>query len=45
MTDHRIGLTIHQLQEVMDGKLQPLVEALVTHFQAEKLKQETASAV
>jgi len=45
VTDHRIGLTIHQLQEVMDGKLQPLVEALVTHYQAEKLKQETASAV
>ena len=45
VTDHRIGLTIHQLQEVIDGKLQPLVEALVTHFQAEKLKQETASAV
>src|SRR4030088_3051437 len=32
VTDHRIGLTIHQLQEVMDGKLQPLVEALVTHY-------------
>jgi len=45
VTDHRIGLTIHQLQEVMDGKLQPLVEALVTHFQAEKLKQETSSVV
>jgi len=44
VTDHRIGLTIHQLQEVMDGKLQPLVEGLVTHFQAEKLK-ETASAI
>ena len=43
VTDHRIGLTIHQLQEVMDGKLQPIVEALVTHFQAEKLKQETAT--
>jgi peptide chain release factor 1 len=45
VTDHRIGLTIHQLQEVMDGKLQPLVEGLVTHYQAEKLKQETASPV
>jgi len=45
VTDHRIGLTIHQLQEVMDGKLQPIVEALVTHYQAEKLKQETASVV
>jgi len=42
VTDHRIGLTIHQLQEVMDGKLQPLIDALITHFQAEKLKQETA---
>jgi hypothetical protein len=27
----------------MDGKLQPLVDALITHYQAEKLKQETAS--
>jgi peptide chain release factor 1 len=45
VTDHRIGLTIHQLQDVMDGKLQPLVEALVTHYHAEKLKQETASVV
>jgi len=42
VTDHRIGLTIHQLTEVMDGKLQPIVEALITHYQAEKLKQETA---
>ncbi|HUK23045.1 MAG TPA: peptide chain release factor 1 [Terriglobales bacterium] len=41
VTDHRIGLTIHQLQEVMDGKLQPLVEGLVTHYQAEKLKGES----
>ena len=32
-----------QLIDVMDGKLQPLVEALVTHYQAEKLKQETAA--
>jgi peptide chain release factor 1 len=42
VTDHRIGLTIHQLTEVMDGKLQPIVDALITHYQAEKLKQETA---
>ena len=40
VTDHRIGLTLHQLPEVLDGKLQPLIDALVTHFQAEKLKQE-----
>jgi hypothetical protein len=30
---------------VMDGKLQPLIEALTTHYQAEKLKQETGSVV
>src|SRR6266705_5700796 len=45
VTDHRIGLTLHQLQEVMDGKLQPLLEALVTHYQAENMKQESASVV
>jgi peptide chain release factor 1 len=40
VTDHRIGLTIHQLPEVMDGKLQPVIDALVTHYQAERLKGE-----
>src|SRR6185437_13085930 len=45
VTDHRICLTMHQLQEVMDGKLQPLVEALSTYYQAEKLKGESAVSV
>src|SRR6516162_7212986 len=45
VTDHRIGFTIHQLDSVMDGKIQPLIEALITHYQAEKLKQEAASVV
>src|SRR6202171_6418783 len=45
LTDHRIGFTIHQLEAVMDGKLQPLIEALTTYYQAEKLKQEAASVV
>ena len=40
MTDHRIGLTLHQLSDVMDGKLQPVLDALVTHYQAEKLKNQ-----
>jgi peptide chain release factor 1 len=44
MTDHRIGLTLHQLGDIMDGKIQPIIDALVTHFQAEKLKQEAALA-
>jgi peptide chain release factor 1 len=43
VTDHRIGLTIHQLQEVMDGKLQPIIDALVTHYEAEKLKHEAVA--
>jgi peptide chain release factor 1 len=45
LTDHRIGFTIHQLDAVMDGKIQSLIDALITHYQAEKLKQETASVV
>ncbi len=41
VTDHRVGLTLHQLTEVMDGKLQPIIDALVSHYQAEKLKNQT----
>ncbi|MBB6145797.1 peptide chain release factor 1 [Silvibacterium bohemicum] len=40
LTDHRIGLTIHQLSEVMEGRLQPVVDALTGHFNAERLKAE-----
>jgi peptide chain release factor 1 len=45
VTDHRIGFTLHQLDVVMDGKIDALLEALVTHYQAEKLKEETVNAV
>jgi peptide chain release factor 1 len=44
VSDHRIGLTVHQLDQVMEGKLQPFVDALITHFQSEKLKGETVPA-
>jgi len=44
VTDHRIGLTLHQLTDVMDGKLALLVDGLVTHYEAERLKQELAEA-
>jgi len=44
VTDHRIGLTLHQLTDVMDGKLGPIVDALVTHYEAERLKQELVEA-
>ncbi len=43
VTDHRIGLTIHQLGDIMDGKLQPFIDALVTHYNAEKLKQDATA--
>jgi len=43
VTDHRAGITIHQLAEVMDGKLQPLLQGLSSHFQAERLQKETAA--
>jgi peptide chain release factor 1 len=44
VTDHRIGLTLHQLTDVMEGKLAQLVDGLVTHYEAERLKQELAEA-
>jgi peptide chain release factor 1 len=38
LTDHRIGLTRHNLQELLDGGLDPVIDALRTHYQAEALK-------
>lgn len=44
VTDHRIGLTIHQLDLVMDGALDELINSVVTHFQAEKMRAEATAA-
>ena len=44
LTDHRIGLTIHQLDRIIDGKLEDVIEALTTHYQTEKLKGDSAAA-
>jgi len=44
MTDHRIGLTIHQLDRIMDGKIDDVIEALIAYYRAERLKAETAAA-
>src|SRR5213594_225926 len=44
VTDHRIGLTLHQLTEVMEGKLGPLVDGLVSHYESKRLQQELATA-
>lgn len=39
VTDHRIGLTIHRLTEVLDGDLDEILEALILNEQSEKLKR------
>ena len=44
VSDHRIGLTIHQLDLVMEGGLDPFIDALVAHYQAEKLKADAVAA-
>jgi len=44
VTDHRIGLTLHQLDRVMDGRLDEIIEALIATYEAEKLKQATVAA-
>ncbi|MBI2067315.1 MAG: peptide chain release factor 1 [Deltaproteobacteria bacterium] len=38
LTDHRIGLTLHKLDRVLDGEIQEIVDALHTHYQTEALK-------
>jgi len=44
LTDHRIGLTLHQLDLIMEGRLQPIVDALVAHYQSEQLKADNDQA-
>ncbi|MEW6624216.1 MAG: peptide chain release factor 1 [Bacillota bacterium] len=41
VTDHRIGLTLHRLDAILQGDINEIVEALITHDQAEKLKEAT----
>ncbi|HMT07009.1 MAG TPA: peptide chain release factor 1 [Pyrinomonadaceae bacterium] len=44
VTDHRIGMTVHQLDLVMEGGLDDFILALQTHYQTEKLKAEAVGA-
>jgi len=44
LTDHRIGLTLHQLDIIMTGRLQSIVDALIADDQAQKLKADAAQA-
>jgi peptide chain release factor 1 len=45
LTDHRIGLTLHQLNLVMEGKLEQIIDALTTYYNTEKLKGEEGGEV
>jgi peptide chain release factor 1 len=45
VTDHRIGLTLHQLPAVMQGDLDPLIGPLVAHYSAEKMQQALQAPV
>ncbi len=43
VTDHRIGLTLYKLEEILDGDLDELIQALTTYYQTESLKQAVGS--
>ncbi len=40
VTDHRIGLTVHQLDKVLEGELDILIDPILSHFQAEALARQ-----
>jgi peptide chain release factor 1 len=40
VSDHRINLTLHRLDTIMEGDLVEILDALNTHFQTERLKKE-----
>lgn len=43
VTDHRIGLTLYRLSDVLDGDLDELIDALQAHFRAEALKEDSGT--
>src|SRR5213594_2279934 len=40
LTDHRVNVTIHRLPEIMEGDIDPIIEPVLAHYQAEALKEE-----
>ena len=40
VTDHRIGLTLYKLEQVLNGDLDELVDGLITYYRAEMLKEQ-----
>ncbi len=45
ITDHRISLTLHQLPAILQGALDPVIDPLVHHFQAQKLQEVAAGTI
>jgi peptide chain release factor 1 len=45
VTDHRIGLTLHRLDSIMDGDIAEIIEALTAHFQAERMRNPRDPAI
>ncbi|OGE24794.1 MAG: peptide chain release factor 1 [Candidatus Dadabacteria bacterium RBG_19FT_COMBO_40_33] len=43
ITDHRIGLTLYRLDAILDGDIEELIQALITYYQTENLKQAVGS--
>ncbi|HDD35355.1 MAG TPA: peptide chain release factor 1, partial [Candidatus Desulfofervidus auxilii] len=39
VTDHRIGLTLYRLEDVLEGNLDEIIDALITHYQTEAIKK------
>jgi peptide chain release factor 1 len=42
VTDHRIGLTLYQLDTILEGRISEMIDACVTYFQTERLKQQAS---
>ena len=42
LTDHRIGLTLYNLQSILDGEIQPVIDAVTNYYQTEALKKTAA---
>ncbi len=43
VTDHRIGLTLYNLESILDGEIQGIIDSLTTHFQANALQAPTSA--
>ena len=40
LSDHRIGLTLYKLEQILSGDLDEVIDSLITYFTAEKLKNQ-----